>query len=293
MVLVVGATGLLGSEICKRLKEAGKAVRALARPTADRGRVESLRALGVQLFNGDLKDRASLDAICEDVDAVISTASTTFSRQPGDTIESVDLEGQLNLIAAARAAGVRRFVFVSVSGHIDVACPLIEAKRAVEQELMQSGLTYAILRPSFFMEVWLTAPLGFDAPNRRAQVYGSGEEKVSFISYRDVAQFAVDGLDNTLARNAIIELGGPQALSQLDVVRIFEESTGKSFEVQHVPEDALEAQRAGSSDPLQQSFAALMLAYARGDAIDMAATLARLPRKLTSVRDFADRETRA
>lgn len=288
MVLVIGATGLLGGEICRRLVAAGKPVRALTRPTSDATRVAELRTLGVKLVNGDLKDPASLDAACKGVDTIISTASITFSRQPGDTLASVDQQGQIALIGAARAADVVRFVYVSVSGHNDVACPLMTAKRAVEQQLMHSGMDYTILRPSYFMEVWLSPALGFDAANGTARVYGSGEKPISFISYKDVAQFAVASVDNPAARNAIIELGGPEALTPMEVVGVFEKKKGRRFQTEHVPEDVLEGQRAAASDPLQQSFASLMLAYAHGDAIDMKPALARMPLTLTSVREFAD-----
>ena len=288
MILVIGATGLLGGEICRRLVAAGKPVRALTRPTSDPARVAALRTLGVKLVNGDLKDPASLDAACKGIDTIISTASITFSRQPGDTLASVDQQGQIALISAARAADVVRFVYVSVSGQNDVDCPLMTAKRAVEQKLMRSGMDYTILRPSYFMEIWLSPALGFDAANGTARVYGSGEKPISFISYKDVAQFAVASVDNPAARNAIIELGGPEALTPMEVVGVFEKKAGRRFQTEHVPEDVLEGQRAAASDPLQQSFASLMLAYAHGDAIDMKPALARMPLTLTSVREFAD-----
>src|SRR5712692_50510 len=80
MNLVVGATGLLGGEICRQLRQAGKPVRALTRPTADPLKVEQLKRLGATLVQGDVKDRASLDAACRGATAVITTASTTFTR---------------------------------------------------------------------------------------------------------------------------------------------------------------------------------------------------------------------
>src|SRR4029077_5530820 len=146
--------------------------------------------------------------------------------------------GQLSLIDAAKAAGVERFVLISFP-KMNVEFPLQSAKREVEQHLKESGMTYTILRPSFFMEVWLSPALGFDAANATAQIYGSGENKISWISYRDVAKFAVASLDNPEARNAVIELGGPEALSPLEVVQIFERMKGRKFDVQHVPEEAL------------------------------------------------------
>jgi hypothetical protein len=92
---------------------------------------------------------------------------------------------------------------------------------------------------------------------------------------------------NPRAINAVIKLGGPDALSPLEVVRLAEEVAGKRFVVQHVPEEALRAQYGAALDPLQQSFAALMLYYARGHAIDTAETLRTLPvQHWKSVREY-------
>jgi uncharacterized protein YbjT (DUF2867 family) len=137
------------------------------------------------------------------------------------------------------------------------------------------------------MEVWLSPALGFDADNAKAQIYGSGENKISFISYKDVAKFAVASLSNPDARNSVIELGGPEALSPLEVVKIFEDVRGRAFDLQRVPEEALLQQLKTSSDPLQQSFAGLMLYDAAGSIIDMRETLRRFPVQMTSVKDFA------
>jgi uncharacterized protein YbjT (DUF2867 family) len=283
--LVVGATGLLGGEICCLLAAERKPVRALVRPTADENKVAQLERLNVEIARGDLKDRPSLDTACLGVSAVISTASSTLSRQEGDSIQTVDLEGQLNLIDAAKAANVSRFVLISFPP-VDVEFPLQAAKRRVEEDLKSRGLTYTILQATFFMEVWLSPALGFDAANAKAQIYGSGRNKISWISYKDVAKFAVASLDHPKARNAVIELGGPEALNPLEVVRTFEELQGRKFDVQHVPEEALREQRKGASDPLQQSFAGLMLYYSRGDVIDMRETLQKFPARLSSIRDF-------
>jgi uncharacterized protein YbjT (DUF2867 family) len=144
-----------------------------------------------------------------------------------------------------------------------------------------------------FMEVWLSAALGFDATNAQARIYGSGTNAISWISLGDVAQFVVLALDNAAARNATLELGGPGALSPLEVVRVFEQAGGRPFKVEHVPEETLRAQRAAATDPLQQTFAALMLACALGDAIDMRSTLKTFPVPLVSVTEYARRVIQA
>lgn len=290
MYLVVGATGFLGSEICRQLTAKGKSVRAMVRTTSEQAKVDNLKSLGVTIVYGNLKDRSSLDVTCQGVTAVISTASAMpFSYQPGENdIQAVDLEGVTNLIGAAQAAGVEHFIYTSFSGQIDLDFPLRNAKRTVEQRVRDSGVTYTILRPSYYMEAWLSPVVGFDAINAKASIYGSGENPISWISLQDVAQFAVASLDNPAARNNTLELGGPDALSPLQVVKVFEEVGGRPFEVEYVPVEALEAQQQAATDPMQQSFSGLMRCYAQGDAIDMQETLKTFPVELTSVKVYAE-----
>jgi NADH dehydrogenase len=202
-----------------------------------------------------------------------------------NNLQNVDTDGLANLIEAAGAAGVERFVYTSFT--MDNDFPLRNAKRTVEGHLKGSGLTYTILRPSYFMETWLTPVVGFDYPNAKAQIYGTGQNPISWISVLDVARFAVESLDNPAARNAILELGGPEALSQLQAVEIFEEASGQTFELQHVPVEALAEQQETATDPMQQSFAGLMRWYAQGDPVDMQETLQTFPMELTSVKDYA------
>ncbi|HMC84822.1 MAG TPA: NmrA family NAD(P)-binding protein, partial [Chitinophagaceae bacterium] len=96
-ILVVGSTGFLGMEICRQLVNAGKNVKALVRPASDNAKVKALQLMGVETREGDLKNDASIKKALDGVDYVISTASSTLSRQEGDSIESVDDIGQLNL----------------------------------------------------------------------------------------------------------------------------------------------------------------------------------------------------
>jgi NADH dehydrogenase len=287
--LVVGATGTLGGEIATRLARAGKPVRALVRESSSPEKVEELRRSGIELAWGDLTDRASLDAACRGVRTVFSTATAIQSREVGNTLERVDREGQANLVDAAKAAGVERFVFVSFrTGGREPDFPLKAAKRETAERLKASGMAWTVIEASVFMEVWLGPHLGFDAANARARVFGTGDQKISWVSFRDVATVAIAAAESDDARNRAIEVGGPEALSPNEVIRIFEERSGRRFEVERVPEEALRAMKAAATNPVEETFAGLMLFCAGGDAIDMRDTLRRYPIRLTTVREYAD-----
>jgi uncharacterized protein YbjT (DUF2867 family) len=285
MNLVVGATGYLGSEICRLLREQDKPVRAVVRRRSDPERVRMLTAMGAETVEADLTDRESLDDAVRGAASVLSSA-TQIAREAD--FEGVDLEGQKSLVDAAREGGVDHVIYISLTGGIDVPCPLERAKRTVETHLRESGVAYSILRPSYFMEAWLGPATGFDYENARVRVYGDGTSAISF-SLGDVAEFAVACVDNPATRNRVIELGGPEAVSPLDAIRIFEEVAGRSFEVERMPVEAIEGMRKGASSPLEESFATLMLCFAQGDEIPMDDTLREFPVRLASVRDYAER----
>ena len=285
-ILLVGATGLLGPEICRHLISAGGQVRALIRRTADAVKRSELVGLGVELVDGDLKEPASLARACAEVQAVISTASSTLSRQAGDSIESVDEHGQLSLVDAARQAGVEHFVFVSFRENLRIQFPLTRAKRAVEQALKTSGMAYTILQPSYFMEVWLTPALGFDVANGAVRIYGDGSRPISWISYRDVARVAAAAVRERSARNMVLELGGPQPLSPRGVVALFEAAGANRITIETVSETMLESQMNAATDSLQKSFAGLMLQYAAGDAVDTTTSGRLFPFPMMSVHEF-------
>lgn len=285
MILVVGATGLVGNEVCQRLRRRGEAVRALVRPTSSNDRLEVLRSSGAELCVGDLRDPQAMAAACRGVDAVVSTASSTLSRQPGDSIQSVDAEGQLNLVNAAKGANVNRFVFVSFRRPPGISFPLGSAKEQIEGAV--KDLNFTIIQASWFMEIWLGPALGFDYRNAEARIYGPGTSPISWVSYRDVAEICAIAVRHPAAERKVIEFGGPEALSPLDVVARFERIAGKPFRLEHISEQTLLAQFESAGDPLQKSFAALMLGYLHGDAMDIAPVVSAFGINLSSVDEYA------
>lgn len=287
MILVAGATGFLGGEVVRLLRAAGKPVRAMVRATSDEAKKAALEAGGATLVAADLKDRAALEAACRGAEAVISTASSTLSRQEGDSVESVDRDGQLALVDAAAAAGVKHFVFVSFAP-VGVDFALQRAKRAVEARVRESGMTYTILQPTDFMEVWLSPAVGFDAANGKARVFGAGDQPRSFVSLGDVARFCVAAIDAPGARNETLTLSGTTT-SYREVVSAFEAATGRKVEVEAIPVAALEGQLAAATNSLEEAFGALMLSAARGGVVSCERALAAMPIELTSLDAFVKR----
>ena len=244
MIMVVGATGIVGGMITRRLLEDGKDVRILVRTNspseqlAQEGRATSAEELigaGAQPVYGDLRDRASLDAAVQGVEAVITTANSA-GRGGEDNPQSVDLEGNRNLIEAARDAGVGRFVFVSAFGaDPENPVPFMQAKGQSEASLRESGMEYTIFAPTPYMEIWAAVVVGMPAlQDRPVILVGEGRRRHSFISNRDVAAFAVAAVDHPAARNRYLALGGPEPLSWRDVVATYERVLGKSISVEFV-----------------------------------------------------------
>ncbi len=287
MDLVVGATGFVGKHITLRLRQEGHAVRALVRGGAARAEARELREAGVEIADGDLTKPGTLAAACQGIDTVIATA-TSMPHGRDNGLRRIDHDGALALIEAAEHAGVKKFIYTSYSGNIRYDSPLETAKRACEERLLASQIRSVILRPSYFMEVWLSPALGFDPGRAAARIYGTGEAKLHYISAFDVAEFAVATAKADERLDLVLEMGGPEPLSQLDAVRLFEQARGKKFDLEFIPESALEQQHRTTTDPLQKTFAALTLAYARGDLIPQAkANAARYAIQLRSVHDFA------
>jgi uncharacterized protein YbjT (DUF2867 family) len=291
-VLVAGATGQVGLQICELLAARGSAVRALVRATSDAGRVARLREAGADVVVGDLELPETLGRAVNGVRAVITTASSFPADERPDAIERMERAGSINLVDAAAAAGVDRFVYTSFK-EIVPDFPFQQAKRAVEAHLAASGLVFTVLRPASFMDVWFSPLLGFDVMAGKVTVYGDGMAPSAWICTTDVARFAVWALDAEEARNATIELGGPDAVSQLEAIAIHEELGRKTLERDAVALESLERMYADALTPRERSLAGVMLSVAQGSSTDMRDLCSASGIRLTSVREFAARQLAA
>lgn len=263
-VLVVGATGQLGSEVVARLSQLGTfRVRALVRAGA---KSDFLSLPHVECVTGDLRDPPSLVRACRGVTSVIATATVVFPRG-SYSFQRDEEAGYRNLLSASEQMGVSRIVYVSLAIPFQEkylrASPTYRSKHFVEQLIKASGLEYAIVRCGPFMDDYFSL-MGSELPLRGehaatlnrasgvtrlfrrmfgrsidnwgvALVPGSVRTRHAFVAIADVARVLVEAVKNVDAPTLVIELGGPEALSWRDVSLLYEKLLGRRVSVVSLP----------------------------------------------------------
>ena len=285
MILVVGATGMLGGAIVRRLLQGGDKVRALVRDdTGER----ALSEAGADTARGDLKDPASLATACDGISTLIATANSA-GRGGEDNVETVDLEGNRNLIEAASRAGVEHFVFLSAEGEDpESPVPFLRAKGIASARLRESGMTYTVLVPNLFMDVWI--PLVVLAPvasGRPVTLVGEGSRRHYLVAVDDVAGFAVAAVHSDHARNRDLLIGGPEALSWRDVISTYERVHGVTAEVESIEP----GQPVPGFPDAVSGLMAGMETYDSPEPISAAEAETTFGVKLTSLEEFLRRQT--
>lgn len=288
MILIVGGTGALGSVTGLLLLAKGEAVRVMTRTPI---KATALQALGADIVQGDLRDAASLQQACAGVDRVFASAHSIFGRGR-EASKYVDLQGHKALIDVAEAAGVKRFVYTSVYpyGPPLAAVPFWQIKVEVERYLQASGLDYTILRPTAFMESHAYMLIGQPIlETGKVTLFGQGKNPRNFVAAADVAQFAVMALADGKLENQAVAIGGPENLTNMDVVRLYEKVAGRPSKVSHVPLAALKMMyrllrpfHPGLSQVMQSS----ILFDTADSTFDMSQTLEHYPITLTKLADW-------
>lgn len=233
MFLIVGGTGAMGSAAARLLLQRGHKVRVMTR---DPQRATALKRLWAEVVRGDLRDKASLAQACAGVDGVLAAAHSIMGRG-AEVSSKVDSLGHKWLINAAQEAGVKHFVYTSAFG-VSPTHPaaFYRIKFEVEQYLQHSGLEHTILRPTAFMESHAHMLIGQPIlETGKVQLFGRGENPRNFVAAQDVAQFAVLALTTPQMAGEIIEIGGPENWTNMEVVRLYERLAGKQAKVSHVP----------------------------------------------------------
>ncbi|HEY1389431.1 MAG TPA: SDR family oxidoreductase [Ktedonobacterales bacterium] len=290
MILIVGASGRLGGLVARNLLADGGQVRAMSRTPAS---LAELRALGAEIAAGDLRDPQSLAAACRGTHVIFS-ATHAFNGSGNNSPHAVDDIGNRNLIDAAQKAQVRHVVFTSILGaRPDHPVNMYRYKYATEEYLRASGLSYTILRPAPFMETWAEILGRSIVIQGKAVVFGRGENPINFVSVRDVARFAVMALGDSKAHNRIIEIGGPENITQVQFVTLIEEVSGRKSRVRHIPLPMMRIMRV-ITQPISPAFSRQILAGIIMDTEDMtfdpAETLKLLPMRLTPLQEVIESE---
>ena len=231
-VLVVGATGQLGSVITRKLIASGTKVRALAR---NAGKLAPF-APQAEVAAVDLRDVPRLTDACRGVDQIVATANNNMGS--GTTSPSrTDLPAYQNLCAAARNTRVRRLIYVSYRGVAqDAPVDIFRIKWYIEDAIRRSGVPHVMLRPTAFMDVWIDQLVAKDIREKGvATIFGDGNTVANYIAVDDVAEFAVKILARPEVVNEAVDAGGPSNVSQNHLATLVERRLRSSGKRRHMP----------------------------------------------------------
>jgi uncharacterized protein YbjT (DUF2867 family) len=238
VIFVTGGTGFIGPRVVHALRERDQPVRALVRDPGGHS-ATTLAAWGSELLQGDMTDRESLRRAVEGSEAVVHLVA--IRQGSADQFRRVMEEGTRELVAAAKEAGVKRFVLMSALGTSEQTkdlVPYYHAKWEMEQAVSGSGLEHVIFRPSFVF-----AKDGGILPTFRrlarlspvTPIIGSGTQRIQPIWIEDVAAYFAQSVDKAEAANRIFELGGPDAVSWNEFWSRLKRALGQRRPSVHVP----------------------------------------------------------
>ena len=235
MILVTGSSGFLGRNVVKALRTRGESVRCLVRSPARAGIVTQY---GVELALGDILDPASLKDAMQGVDAVVHLVA--IIREKGrNTFDRINREGTKAVVAAAREAGVRHLVHVSAIGvQENPAYPYLNSKWQGEQEVINGGVAYTIIRPSILFgpgDEFINTLAGVVRSFPLAVVAGDGRVRFQPISVGEVGGIISAVAGNPRFGGRIIEVGGPDHLTYNEILAIIARTLKVSRLKLHLP----------------------------------------------------------
>lgn len=230
MILLAGGTGRLGSVLTARLTRLGLPVRILTR---DPARAVGRTGPGVTVVTGDVRDRASLALAASGADVVVS-AVHGFAGPGGVSPATVDRQGNINLIDAARDAGAALVLVSVVGAAADSPMELARMKHAAEQYLRASGVSWTIVRATAFLELWIDVLTKTAARSGRPVVFGHGNNPINFVSVTDVAALVEHAVTEPAARGRVLEIGGPANLSFNQLAATIQAASGRTSAPRHV-----------------------------------------------------------
>jgi NADH dehydrogenase len=244
-VLVTGGTGFVGPHIVSAIVEAGHFVRVLERKP---GTWQKAGLPCQEAVQGDMTDAASLRRAVEGQDVVVHLVAIIAGKQ--EEFERIMEQGTRHLVAAAKDAGVKRFVLMSALGTSEETkelVPYYHAKWDMEQTVKTSGLEHVIFRPSFvfgreggtlhvFRRIAKLAPV--------TPIVGPGTERIQPIWVDDVGAYFAAAVDKPEAANRTFELGGPDTVTWNELWSRLKQALGNRRPSVHVPFGLMRVQAA-------------------------------------------------
>lgn len=282
MILVTGASGTVGSEVVKQLREAGAKVRAAFNNPE---KAERAKKQGIEAVVFDLNDRSGIAAALKGVDKVFLLGPTV----PNQT----DVEN--NVVEEAKKAGVKHIVKLSVLDAPAEKYTLAKWHRAVEKNIEKTGVPYTFLRCNEFMQ----NTINYYLPTIKAEgaFYLSTKDfKVSPVDARDIAAVAVKALTSSGHENKAYDLTGPEALNHEQVAQKLSAASGRQIKYVDIPPAAYKegAIAAGIPDWYADLLLNLYAFYGEGRSAQVSNDVERVTgRKARSFDDFAREHAQA
>lgn len=225
-IVLAGAYGNLGSDLFRSLLAAGHTV--VAADVIER----DLGLTGNFVFRKlDVTQPAALKGLCDGADMVISTVGLTKASKTL-TNEQIDFEGNRNLLREAQAAGVKKFIYISVfKADTSPRVPLLHAKCEMEQALRESGMHYIIYRPTgyFYDIVKVFRPM---IEKGSVTLLGKEPVRANVIDTPDFADYIVQHLDGA---DGTVSIGGKETYSYEEIARMCFAAAGKPAVIKHAP----------------------------------------------------------
>jgi uncharacterized protein YbjT (DUF2867 family) len=229
-LLIVGATGTLGRQIVLQALTKGYPVRCLVRNFR---KANFLKEWGAELIYGDLSIPETIPPCFQGITAVIDASTSRPSDL--DIVKTVDWDGKLALIEAAKAAKVKRFIFCSTQNLDKFSnIPLMKMKEGIEIKLKQAQIPYTIFRLTGFYQGLIeqyAIPILENLP-----IWVTNENTcVSYMDTQDIAKFCLKSLQLPNTENKTFFLGGPKGWVSSEIINLCEQLAGQSAKVNQIP----------------------------------------------------------